>query len=151
MLTTVLTLLTPTSSLPSPSSSMPPITTRLPRATPLPPQILSETPGTWAHDTMSRRVREEILERVVIGDNAGTPAFEAARPAIEALCAEISTDPPPLTHVPDDGGPDISTWREIMDPYVSAGATWLSALTGRKCLPSAPTRCSTRAPCATGQ
>jgi hypothetical protein len=34
-----------------------------PRA-PLPPIILSNVPGTWAYDTMSRRVRENILMRI---------------------------------------------------------------------------------------
>jgi hypothetical protein len=35
----------------------------LPRA-PLPPIIMPNVPGTWAYDTMSRRVREEIVARI---------------------------------------------------------------------------------------
>ena len=35
----------------------------------IPPVITSETPGTWAHDTVSRRLREDILARV-FRDNA---------------------------------------------------------------------------------
>ena len=42
---------------------------RLPRKTPMPPPIRSNVPETWAYDTMSRRVREEILDKVVYGDN----------------------------------------------------------------------------------
>jgi hypothetical protein len=30
----------------------------------LPPAIFSNEPGTWAHDTVSRRLRENILSRV---------------------------------------------------------------------------------------
>ena len=41
----------------------------LPRL-PLPPMLLSNEPGTWAHDTMSRRVRTEILGREVLEANA---------------------------------------------------------------------------------
>lgn len=36
-----------------------------PRASPMPPMLVSNVPGTWAHDTMSRRVREEILQRLL--------------------------------------------------------------------------------------
>ena len=36
---------------------------RFPRAT-VPPPIRSNIPGTWAYDTMSRRVRDDILERL---------------------------------------------------------------------------------------
>ena len=37
---------------------------------PLPPMLLSNEPGTWAYDTMSRRVRTEILGREVLEANA---------------------------------------------------------------------------------
>ncbi len=39
---------------------------RKPRA-PLPPIILSNVPGTWAYDTMSRRIRDDILARIYAG------------------------------------------------------------------------------------
>ena len=35
----------------------------------LPPELTSDVPGTWAFDTMSRRIHEEILPRI-IADNA---------------------------------------------------------------------------------
>ena len=40
------------------------------------------------HDSMSRRVREDILARVY-SENAGAAALEAARPALDALEAEL--------------------------------------------------------------
>mmetsp|Transcript_45016 Transcript_45016/g.144240 ORF Transcript_45016/g.144240 Transcript_45016/m.144240 type:complete len:458 (+) Transcript_45016:75-1448(+) len=102
---------------------------RLPRATPLPPQIVSDVPGTWAYDTMSRRVREEIVEKVVIGDNAGAAPFEAVKVEINALRDELSNaGSTALTHVPEaGGGPDLAAWRAIMEPHVTKGDTWLSA------------------------
>lgn len=101
----------------------------LPRAAPLPPPICSSVPGTWAYDTMSRRVREEIIEKVVIGDNKGAAPFEAARSEVEALCDELrKAGETALTHVPDaGGGPDLEEWRSIMAPHVDKGDTWLSA------------------------
>ena len=59
---------------------------------PLPPKLLSNEPGTWAYDTMSRRVREEILGREVIGANAellSKPEWAKARASLEALNAEL--------------------------------------------------------------
>lgn len=78
---------------------------------------------------MSRRVREEIIEKIVIRDNLGIASFEAAREGIEALCAELqSAGETPLTHVPEaGGGPDLEEWRSIMAPHVDAAETWLSA------------------------
>ena len=41
----------------------------LPPAVNLPKEMYSNQPGTWAYDTMSRRVHEDILPRI-IDDNA---------------------------------------------------------------------------------
>ena len=49
------------------------LTTVEPRFAPMPAPLRSDVPGTWAYDTMSRRVVEEILDRVVYGDNGGAP------------------------------------------------------------------------------
>ena len=35
-----------------------------PKYTPMPDMLTSTIPGTWAHDTMSRRVVEDILDKV---------------------------------------------------------------------------------------
>ena len=43
--------------------------TLLPSSVSLPNAMYSNRPGTWAHDTMSRRVHEDILPRI-IDDNA---------------------------------------------------------------------------------
>ena len=35
-----------------------------PKYAPMPAMLTSTVPGTWAHDTMSRRVVEDILDKV---------------------------------------------------------------------------------------
>ena len=35
-----------------------------PKYAPMPDMLTSTVPGTWAHDTMSRRVVEDILDKV---------------------------------------------------------------------------------------
>jgi len=64
--------------------------TVLPVYEPMPEPLRSDTPGTWAHDTMSRRVVEEILDAVVLKDCAD----DEWRPALLALREEILANAP---------------------------------------------------------
>eukprot|EP00611_Tribonema_gayanum_P028977 TRINITY_DN7622_c0_g1_i1.p1 TRINITY_DN7622_c0_g1~~TRINITY_DN7622_c0_g1_i1.p1 ORF type:complete len:254 (-),score=83.00 TRINITY_DN7622_c0_g1_i1:548-1279(-) len=98
-----------------------------PRA-PLPPIILSNVPGTWAYDTMSRRVRENILMRIYDENDMDSPELAHAKTALDALVQELATPQTSLlTPIPDDGGPDVREWNEsIMAPYLGA-ANWLDA------------------------
>ena len=58
----------------------------------IPPVITSETPGTWAHDTVSRRLREDILARV-FRDNADVLAAGTdAEVNLRALDAELEEE-----------------------------------------------------------
>ena len=81
----------------------------LPRL-PLPPMLLSNEPGTWAHDTMSRRVRTEILGREVLEANAELletmPEARAELAALDAELANAATTT--LRHVGGEG-PDLET------------------------------------------
>lgn len=90
-----------------------------PRA-PLPAPLLANVPGTWAHDTMSRRVREEILARVFRENDLSAGAVAALR----GLDGEIAADVE-LTALGDDGGPDVMVWNGILGAV--RGGTWLSA------------------------
>ena len=67
-------------------------TTAVPQL-PLPEPICSDTPGTWAYDTMSRRVNEEILERTVqdIKEDLEKPAFAPIKERIEKLRQNLAT------------------------------------------------------------
>lgn len=55
---------------------------RKPKAA-LPPIILSNVPGTWAYDTMSRRIRDDILARIYAGGWGGgwAEGIDLVRPA----------------------------------------------------------------------
>ena len=90
----------------------------------IPPVITSETPGTWAHDTVSRRLREDILARV-FRDNADVLAAGTdAEVNLRALDAELSTTSTSvITHIPPDGGPDLATWSTLCGTHL--GKTWL--------------------------
>lgn len=101
-----------------------------PVQSPMPPPLLSDVPGTWAYDTMSRRVVEEILDKPVMGDNADALSaggvLEFAKPKLDALRAEILAAAP-LTPLPEDGGDDVEAWNALLADTVAAGDTWLSA------------------------
>ncbi len=101
-----------------------PMPTSAPRA-PLPPVLVSTEEGTWAHDTMSRRVRHEILARVFRENSFPAGSLRRLRALDEELAAAASTK---LTPVPEDGGPDVETWNKvILSDVLRNGATWLSA------------------------
>lgn len=94
-------------------------------ALPLPPVLTSDVPGTWAHDTMSRRVRTDILARV-FRENSFHDQTIARLQALDKELQNAATTP--LTLIPSDGGPDVHTWNHtILSDLVTANATWLSA------------------------
>lgn len=96
-----------------------------PRA-PLPPVILSNVPGTWAHDTMSRRIRDDILVRIY-AENEELLAFKPSiKSGLDQLKEELKTPQTSvLPPIQDDGGPDLAVWEGIMAPY--AQSNWLDA------------------------
>ena len=59
------------------AAAMAPTTIRsaTPKFAPMPAMLTSTIPGTWAHDTMSRRVVEDILDKVVYGVPSCRGAF----------------------------------------------------------------------------
>lgn len=91
---------------------------------PMPPPIRSTQPGTWAHDTMSRRVIVEILDRIVYAHNANLDNFNTWKPALDELRGEIAAAVA-LKPLVDDGGPDIAAWNDLLAR--ESGETWLSA------------------------
>ena len=91
-----------------------------------PPVITSNVEGTWAHDTVNRRLREDILGRV-FRDNADVLEIGGnAERRLRALERELSTaSTSVIAHIADDGGPDLATWRTLLEPWI--GTTWLDA------------------------
>lgn len=98
---------------------------RAPRL-PLPPVLRSDVVGTWAYDTMSRRVRSDILGRVFRENEFTSPnILSALRKLDDELANAESTI---LTPIEDDGGPDVKEWNEvILKEILDKGETWLSA------------------------
>jgi len=90
----------------------------------LPDPILSNVPGTWAYDTVSRRLRENILSRVFLDNAVHLLGNPASNDALRALDAELSTaSTSTLREIAPDGGPDVDTWSQLVAPWV--GRTWL--------------------------
>ena len=104
---------------------------------PLPDPICSTEPGTWAYDTMSRRVDEEILERTW-QDNKETwekPEWKVVKERFEALREELrSAATTQLTYLDElpEGASEMrqrewSEWKLALEPFVEKQDTWLSA------------------------
>jgi len=96
----------------------------MPRA-PIPPYILSNEPGTWAYDTMSRRVREEIVGRIFKENSLDTPEMADTKAKMEVLRNELAEPQKFKLRRIEDGGPDVETWDAILAPYTES--SWLDA------------------------
>jgi len=104
---------------------------------PIPDPICSTEPGTWAYDTMSRRVNEEILQRTYedIQEDLETPEFATIKKRFEALREELrNAAKRPVTYLdplPEDASAERqkewAEWKQILEPFVSKDDTWLSA------------------------
>ena len=109
---------------------------------PLPPPLRSLTPGTWAYDTMSRRVDSEILQRTFTENEdefMNDPKFKTAKENFQQLRTDLqSASTTPLRHLhplPDHMKNDPSIvqeyeeWDAILTPHVDKDEpdTWLSA------------------------
>ena len=97
---------------------------------PTPPALTSVTPGTWAHDTMSRRVEADILARLEAenSEELNTPPFKEAKEKISALRSELRSSSR-IRHILGDPSFDLDLrdWGKIMKGVVDDGHTYLSA------------------------
>jgi Damage-control phosphatase ARMT1-like domain len=106
---------------------------------PLPPPICSDVVGTWAYDTMSRRVCQDIIWNIVLkdcADDLSQSQFLSIRDAIIALRTELqfaATTPLTALSLPSSGDVDQQQrkeweeWNKILLPYIENRDTWLSA------------------------
>jgi hypothetical protein len=108
----------------------------------LPPPLRSLTPGTWAYDTMSRRIDSEILQRTFtenedefLNDPKFTKAYENFQQLRKDLQNAATTPLRHLHELPDHmaNDPDIvkeyEEWHTILKQCVDKPEpdTWLSA------------------------
>jgi hypothetical protein len=101
----------------------------------IPEPLCSETPGTWAYDTMSRRVDQEILQRTY-EDNKEvfeTEAFQGILERFQELRKDLqsSSKLKMLDDLPADASEsrkrEWNEWKKILQPFLDKGDTWLSA------------------------
>lgn len=104
-------------------------------ALPIPKPIFSDEPGTWAYDTMKRRVNEEILQRTY-EDNKETwesPEFKEVLDRFLALRKDLesSSKLTMLDELPADASADRvrewNEWKRLLQPFLDEEDTWLSA------------------------
>ena len=94
----------------------------------LPQKIFSNVPNTWAFDTVSRRLHEDILERVMEDNREDFVSKEGSRAhkKLRKLQEELKKNEK-LSHVEEDGGEDVETWKSIMREHVASKTRWLDA------------------------
>jgi hypothetical protein len=101
----------------------------------IPEPICSITPGTWAFDTMSRRVDQEILQRTFEENKAEFESddFKGILKRFNELRGnlKVSAKLTMLDDLPDDASAErVREWKEwelLLKPFLSNGDTWLSA------------------------
>lgn len=93
---------------------------RLPTLEPMPEVIRSNVSGTWAYDTMSRRIIQDILDKVVLTDNDCSQW-----PGVKALRDELLQDSILRPLEDDAAATDVAEWNQLL--ALHANQSWLSA------------------------
>ena len=102
---------------------------------PIPEPICSDVPGTWAHDTMSRRLNEEILQRTYEDNKAEweEPKFQPVLKRFLELREDIgSSGQLKMLNALQPEAPEArvkewTEWNQILQPFIDRKETWLSA------------------------
>ena len=98
----------------------------------IPPPITSNVVGTWAYDTMSRRIASEIFPRI-IEDNAEelsqptSPLRSEILLILKDLQSSLECGREGILRGIVDGGPDIEVWERILGEVSSDERNWLDA------------------------
>ena len=98
----------------------------------LPLPMTSDKPGTWAHDTMSRRVLKEIIPRIIHDNEA-----ELSRPTsthrskcllmLNDLISSLDSGSTGFLRSLADTGPDCQLWDNILRDIPEEKRNWLQA------------------------
>jgi Damage-control phosphatase ARMT1-like domain len=103
----------------------------------IPEPICSNIPGTWAYDTMTRRVNDEILQRTIedCSDDFESPTFQTIQHQFQLLRNELrNASSTVLTHLtkPIDYETNLerqkeyNEWYNLLDPFIQKNDTWLA-------------------------
>eukprot|EP01069_Polyplicarium_translucidae_P002727 Polyplicarium_translucidae@DN2111_c0_g1_i1.p1 len=92
---------------------------RLPKP-PLPPMLTSGQPGTWAHDTVTRRMTQELLPRLEEQNRAFLDLFPDAQKRLQALREELndcaaSEFPIAMDVAICEAAGDTDVWRDVFN------------------------------------
>ena len=102
---------------------------RFKNARDLPRKILSNVKGTWSHDTVKRRLAEDILERVFKDCRGGILRAAddekdcAHSKALRKLQKELRENSK-VSYLNDDRAEDLGPWRAIMREHVESETKW---------------------------
>lgn len=99
---------------------------------PTPTPILSNVPGIWAFDTMSRRIKDEIYPRI-IQDNENeltypsSPLRSECLLVLNDLLSSLEAKSTGYLRGIVDSGPDIATWDSILSTLNDSERNWLDS------------------------
>ena len=85
----------------------------------LPPPMTSTEPGTWAFDTMSRRVSKEIIPRIINDNEAEltrptSPHRSECLLVLNDLISSLDSGSTGFLRGLADQGPDVKLWDQIL-------------------------------------
>jgi hypothetical protein len=99
---------------------------------PLPAPLRSNIPGTWAHSTMSKRIVDDILSRI-IDDNTDeltqptSPLRSECFLVLNDLKSSVECGTSGYLRGIYDNGPDKQVWDEILSSIPENERNWLDA------------------------
>lgn len=98
----------------------------------LPVPITSVSPGTWAYDTMTRRVLKDVFPRILADnlekfDDQSTPTKSELISRLDELAANLAKGTRGKLRYIEDEGVDTNTWRDILDEIPEHHRNWLQA------------------------
>jgi len=99
---------------------------------PLPPPIISNVVGTWAYDTMNRRIYKDILPRI-INDNSeeltspSSPLRSECLLLLRDLESSLQCGSTGYLRGLTDSGPDVDQWNNILSSIPEDERNWIHA------------------------
>ena len=93
----------------------------------LPPVLRSNVPGTWAHDTMSRRIRNDIAARILNDNKDFLQLSPTCNSTLQQLLDELSAGRQGFLRDITDDGQDCEVWHGILATLHEHERNWLDA------------------------
>jgi len=99
---------------------------------PLPDMMYADVKGTWAYDTMSRRVVDDILPRIMKDNNdectnPTSPERSECLLKMEDLISSLRCQENGFLRTIKDVGPDCDYWDSVLSDIPEGERNWLKA------------------------